>query len=117
VGRSISRIDTTTPHSLHDARPRWLIVGNVTASDDCESLARASAVASGVPAYDAGIERKVATTPDATNKQTDIPAIHTRGRADSFEPDRMAISFFPSSCARRREGYSRRARRAAPDAQ
>jgi hypothetical protein len=45
--------------------------------------------------YDAGIERAIATTPEAANKQMEIPAIHNSGmRAGSLKWIRMAISLW-----------------------
>src|SRR5690242_56234 len=89
-GGSISRIDATTAHSLHVAR---LLVGGATARCDCVSLGCVSAPAfgsaacvdtapaAGILAYDAGIERRIATLPQTANEQKETAISHSGGRA------------------------------------
>jgi hypothetical protein len=67
---------------------------------------------SGTLAYDTGIERTIATIPEAANKQMEIPAIRNSGmRVGSLKRIRMVISFWyalPKTEARLREGATKR---------
>lgn len=102
---TICRIDLMTPHLRHRTRFRRFAVFRATATSACGASARASAdplganasfddaSSSGILPHEAGIERTTATTPEATNKQRQIPAIQVGKYAGRASCIRISTPF------------------------